>query len=209
MDELGPLSSQLGERTEAANRRGAAQCLANPALLGEVSVGLAHKVAAVVGDCAEVMTKVAEAKPELVAPHVDRLVPLLGHKTTRVRWEAMHAIALTAHLVPQAVGDLLPRLGALLESDTSTIVRDYATDALGGYSSTSTEAAHDAFPYLRLALTAAGGKHAGRALGGLQKAVVAAPDLGAEIRALVQPFLEHERGVVRKAAGQLVKSIPM
>jgi len=61
---LSQLSSQVGDCTEAANRRVVAQCLANPDLLTEVLEGLKNKKAALVGDCAEVLTQVAEQSPE-------------------------------------------------------------------------------------------------------------------------------------------------
>ncbi len=60
MSILNQLSSQAGDRTEAANRRVVAQCLADPTLLAEIAGGLQSKEAALAGDCAEVMTKVAE-----------------------------------------------------------------------------------------------------------------------------------------------------
>lgn len=69
MSDLGPLSSQIGQRSEAANRDAAGRCLANPALLDEAAFGLGNKDAAVVGDSAEVMTMVAQA-----APFAERLV---------------------------------------------------------------------------------------------------------------------------------------
>ncbi|MDF2628436.1 MAG: hypothetical protein K0R39_2267 [Symbiobacteriaceae bacterium] len=207
VDELGPLSSQIGQRSEAANRDAAGRCLANPALLEDVAFGLGHKDAAVLGDAAEVMTMVAQVAPGLVAPFAERLVPLLGHQTTRVRWEAMHALALVAVLRPEVIFPLLPRLGELLASDSSVIVRDYATEALGNYAGRGPEAAEQALPYLRQALTAAGGKHAGRALDGLAKALAAAPGLAGELLPLAEQYQGHERGVVRKAARALMKRL--
>lgn len=207
MDDLGPLSSQIGQRSEAANRDAAARCLANPALLDEVAFGLGHKDAALAGDCAEVMTMVAQAAPGLVAPFAEGLVPLLEHKATRVRWEAMHALALVAGRRPEVIGGLLPRLGELISSDGSVIVRDYATEALGNYAGTGPAAAEQALLYLRRALEAAGGKHAGRALDGMAKAVEAAPGLAGELVPLAEQYAGHERGVVRKAARGLLKRL--
>lgn len=200
MSDLGPLSSQIGQRSEAANREAAGRCLANPALLEEVAFGLGHGNAAVVGDSAEVMTMVAQAAPRLVAPFAGRLVPLLEHNATRVRWEAMHALALVAGLRPEVIAGLLPRLGTLLATDASVIVRDYATEALGNFAGSGPTAAEQALPYLRQALEVAGGKHAGRTLDGLAKAVGAAPGLTGELVPLAERYLDHERGVVRKAA---------
>ena len=66
MSILNQLSSQVGDRTEASNRRVAAQCLLDPALLDEIARGLKSEDGALVADCAEVMTKVAEEHPEIV-----------------------------------------------------------------------------------------------------------------------------------------------
>lgn len=207
MSDLGPLSSQIGQRSEAANREAAGRCLAHPVLLDEVAFGLGHKDAKVVGDSAEVMTMVAQAAPGLAAPFAERLVPLLEHKTARVRWEAMHGLALVAGLRPEVIAGLLPRLGELLAADASVIVRDYATEALGNYAGSGPAAADQALPYLRQALTAAGGKHAGRALDGMAKAVAASPGLSGELVPVAEQYLDHERGVVRKAARGLMKRL--
>lgn len=105
------------------------------------------------GDWAEVLTKVAEEEPGFIVPYVARLAPLLAHPTTRVRWEAMHALALVAALTPRLMTRLLPQLQEKLRQDTSTIVRDYAVEALGAYAASGQAAADKAFHLLVEALT--------------------------------------------------------
>jgi hypothetical protein len=73
MSIVDQLSSQVGDRTQEANRRVVAKCLRNHALLTEVAQGLNSKEARLVGDCAEVLTQVAEKHPELVAPYAESL----------------------------------------------------------------------------------------------------------------------------------------
>jgi hypothetical protein len=63
------LSSQTGDRTEASNRAVAWQCLTDAAALEEIAGGLESEDERLAGDCAEVMTKVAETKPALVNPY--------------------------------------------------------------------------------------------------------------------------------------------
>ena len=58
MKRLAQLSTQVGDRTEQSNRRIAALCLANPALLADIAEGLHSEQAALLGDCAEVFTSV-------------------------------------------------------------------------------------------------------------------------------------------------------
>ncbi|TNJ65149.1 hypothetical protein FE784_16240 [Paenibacillus hemerocallicola] len=200
------LSSQVGDRTEEANRAAAERCLEHPELLGEIAEPLAGKDAALIGDCAEVMTKVAERRPALVVPYFAQLTELLSHKTTRVRWEAMHALALIAELAPERAAALLPRLEQLIRKDPSTIVRDYAIDALGQTAKAGADLAQRSYPLLREALTAWEGKHAGRALNGLREVVGQAPRLALEAMQIGHDYAEHAKPTVRKAAKALVKA---
>jgi hypothetical protein len=206
MSILAELSSQVGDRTEGANRAAAQECLANPALLDQIAVGLAEKDANLVGDCAEVMTMVAEQQPALVAPYADRIVPVLSHKKTRPRWEVAHATALIAALVPETIQTLLPQFERMLGSDQSVIVRDYLVEALGNYATTGESAARAAHPLLRAMLVAWEGKQTGKALLALAKVAAAVPDLRNELRTLGESYLNHGRNVVRKAAAVLVKA---
>ncbi len=207
MTILKQVSSALGERSGEANRRVAELCLAQPDLLAEVAVGLTSKNAALAGDCAEVMTMTAGVKPERVAPFAAALLDVLAHKTTRVRWEAMHALAYSAACAPALMAASLPRLAEIFRTDNSIIVRDYAVDAIGNYAGTGQEAAEKAYPLLKEALTLWEGRQAGHALQGLIHVAAAAPRLGAEIREAAIPFLENPKGVVRKTARALIKSI--
>lgn len=181
MSILNQLSSQVGDRTEQSNLEVVALCLDQPALLAEIAAGLTRNEAALLGDCAEVLTKVAEERPDLVAPHANALTPLLAHKTTRVRWEAMHALALIAPELPQAIHSMLPRLREMIHNDSSVIVRDYATEAVANYARTGSQAAQAAYPILLEALTVWNEKHAGRALNGLSHVAAAAPELADEL----------------------------
>jgi len=75
MSILDGLSSSLGARSEAPNLQAAARCLAQPALLKELAAGLSGPDAALAGDCAEVLTHVAETRPDLVAPLRNKSFP--------------------------------------------------------------------------------------------------------------------------------------
>ncbi len=200
MGLLDQLASSLGELKQDANSAVAALCLADPARLDEIVAGLGSKDARLVGDCAEVMTKVAEQRPDLVAPHARRFFTLLGHKNGRVRWESAHAFAFTAGLVPDLVGEQLEVLRQIIESDGSVIVRDYTVDAVAAYGATSAAAAQRALPVLRLALAVWEGKHAARALAGLAGLLAADPSLASAVREAAEPLVDHERAGVRKAA---------
>jgi hypothetical protein len=207
MSILAKLSSQVGDRSEYSNRKVVIQCLDDPDLLAEIAEGLKSKNAALVGDCAEVLTQVAEQHPDWVAPYAEALTALLNHKTTRVRWEAMHALALVTASVPTIIDSLLPTLAEKVRSDSSVIVRDYATDAMANYAATGKSAAERAYPFLKEALTVWNGKHAGHALKGLVNVAKQAPALRDELQAIGEEYSRSGKGVVRKAAKELLRAI--
>jgi len=207
MSILSQLSSQVGDRSEYSNRKVVMQCLEDPELLAEIAEGLKHKNAALVGDCAEVMTQVAEQHPEWVAPYAHCLAPLISHRTTRVRWEAMHALALVAAYTSTEIAALLPTLAELIRTDPSVIVRDHATDAIANYAATSKPAAEQAYPLLNEMLIAWSGKQAGHALKGLTNVAMLVPELRAELGTIAEEYSHEGRAVVRKAAKELLKAI--
>jgi hypothetical protein len=129
MSALERLSSARDERSEVSNKSVAADALGHPEILDDLAAGLELDDRKLLGDCVEVFTEVAKENPALVAPYAERLIPLLGHRDTRVRWEATHAVALVAALVPAQVEPLLPDLADKMKCDQSVIVRDCAVPA--------------------------------------------------------------------------------
>lgn len=204
---LEDLSSQRGQRDQSANRALAARCLASPELIEQVMTGLGQADPAIIADSAGALATVAEARPDLVAPHADRLIPLLDHATSKVRWQAMQALALVAGHRPDLIGPLLPRLMATVEADSSVIARDKAVDAIATYAGTSPAAAHEAIPYLSAILPIANGRFASRALRGLRLAVIAAPNLTDRLAPVASQHLDHHRGVARAEAKRLLRQI--
>ncbi len=205
MSILGRLSSAIGDPSEASNKAVAREALEQPEILDEVAVGLEWDDRKLVGDCAEVFAEVAKENPALVAPYVDRIAPLIGHKDTRVRWESTYALALVASLVPEQIAPLLSDLVAKIENDKSVIVRDHAVRALGEYGRSGPEAAREVFPHLLRALEVWGGKHAKLALEAMSKLAAVEPELKAEVKAAAQSCLNHYRANVRRLAQKLVK----
>ncbi|MBN2007290.1 MAG: hypothetical protein JXA21_28325 [Anaerolineae bacterium] len=201
------VSSRIGDRSEAGNLKVVEQCLAEPHRVAEIVEGLRDKDAAVVGDCAEVLTKIAETHSDMVAPYVSALATLLTHKKTRVRWEAMHALAYIAETASNDIAPLLPQLQRILQEDGSIIVRDYAVDTLGNYAKVSKRAAREAYPLLREALTAWDSRHAGHALTGLAHVAASVPELREEICDCGQRYSSDKRAVVRQAAKKLLKLV--
>ncbi len=208
MTILDQLSSQTGDRSEASNQLVAGQCLENPALLDDIAAGLESQDARLLGDCAEVMTMVAQERPERIAPYAETLAGLLGHKKARVRWESMHALALIAAYADPVIEPLLPTLRQHIHTDKSVITRDYAVVAIGNYAGVGAREAGQAYPILIEALTVWAGKHAKLALNGLANVVAHTPALAPEIRDRAKPFLDAPKKVVQQAARRLLKRLP-
>lgn len=204
---LTQLSSQVGDRTEASNRKVVRQCLENPPLLDQIASGLKEPGATLVGDCAEVLTQVAQENPALVIQYVDSLSVLLLHKHSRVRWEVTHALALIALSVPAKIAPLVPILVQLNRTDTSVIVRDHATDTLANYATTSVSTADYVYPYLIEMLTLWDGKQAAHALTGLANAALLLPFHRDELFTIADEYSGSDRAVVRKAAKKLLKVV--
>lgn len=206
MSILEKLSSQVADRSQQSNQQVVSACFDNPALLEEIATGLSASQAGLVGDCAEVLCQVASQQPRLVQHYSSALWPLLQHKTTRVRWEAAHALALLADCAPAAIKSLLPGLGEIFRTDVSIIVRDYIADCIANYAGTSPDAAQEAYPLLKEFLDAYGGKHAGHALHGLVNVAGMLPELRPELGRIAKENVRVHKAVVRKAALELQKA---
>lgn len=207
MNILTQLSSQIGDKTEKSNKIVSDQCLKKPQFLKHIVKGLHNDDVYLVGDCAEVLTNIAEVKPDLIIPFIDELIPLLSHPTSRVRWEAMHSIACIAELCPKKITPLLPQLKGICITDSSTIVRDHCTILIGNYAKTSKKAAQEAFVALELILEQWKEKQASRVFDGLQNIFNSDPSLKNEIISISKPFEKSKRQSVQKAYKSLLKSI--
>jgi hypothetical protein len=204
---LNQLSSSVGDRTNAANHAVARACLANPSLLEPIGGGLLGDDKKLAGDCAEVMTQTAAEAPELVVPYAGALIKLLEHPYTRARWEAAHALADIASLVPEQLRKSRDLLVDLIRHDSSIIVRDYSVDIVSGLAGASVDDAAWAFPILQECLDLWDGRHAGHSLPGLGRVAEHLPHHRAQIRRQAEGLQDHQRGVVRKAAKRLVRKL--
>jgi hypothetical protein len=206
MSILDELSSSLGQKTQEANSKAALRCIQAPALLEEIAAGLGSKDAKVAGDCAEVMTKVAESSPALVVPHASLVFSKIEHRNGRVRWEAAHAFALVAEEVPELVEKGLSLLTRVLKEGDGVIVRDYAADAVVSYAKTSEHAFDLALPVLKEAATGWNHKHAARVFSGLVLVAKALPTRADQAKSLAKGFENHEKAGIKKAARALLKA---
>jgi hypothetical protein len=176
-------------------------------LLIEIVAGFKSKDTKLIGDCAEVMTFVAETNPELIRIYFNDLHPLIKHKNGRVKWEAMHAISLIAHLVPDHIFSILVELDDILHKEAGVIVRDYATQTICNYAQTSKEAAGIAYPVMKEILHFWGERHASRVIESLAKIYILLPGLKNELISIVSEYENSSRGTIKKAVAKLKKTL--
>lgn len=204
MSILNLLSSQIGDRSEEANRHVVDQCLIDPSLINELAEGLESKKDALIGDCAEVMTLISETHPDLIVSQIPLLIRTLSNKATRPRWEAMHALANVVEMAPDQMLPALEQIHDLLKNDKSIIVRDYAAKAAGNLSKVGPDFANKAYPLLKSALTVHEGRHAHHAMQGLECVVSWLPEFHNELRILIEPLTNHKKKVIQKSAKSLL-----
>ncbi len=207
MTLLKKLRTQSGVKSSISNRGVADECVNNPDLLSEIADGLVSDDHGIISDCAEVMTMVAEVHPELIIPFADGLVPLLDNPKTQARWESMHALALIASYEPDLIKPSLGTIEKLIETDWSAIVVDWGIKAVGNYASTGKKAARAAWPILKKGLDAREGRHTHHALNGMAHVAKFHPYLSDEIEEIAENYIDHKRGVFKKAARSLLRRI--
>lgn len=205
MTLLQQLSSQIGQRSEQGNRRVAAIILNDPGLIADIGAGLQTNNADLLADCAEVCTMLAETQPGLVAPFAEQLILLLGHKNTRVRWEAMHALALITPLVLPLISQHFPEVAQLFNNDKSVIVRDYAVVCAGNLASGGQLYAQSIYPFLKESLSAYQTSHAKLGLLALSQAAPFLKENKNELEDLANLYLLHAKPSIKQAARKLLK----
>ncbi len=207
MSIIDQLSSQVGDRSEAANLKVGAQCLKQPALLADIAAGLQSSDDKLVGDCAQVMTMVASEKPELVAPYAEEFSKLLNHKKSLARWEGAFVLAHIAGIKPLVIEKNLAKLDELIRKDSSVIVRDYSVRAVSSYAGTGKKAAKIAYPVLITATEVFDSRHSHLAMPGLAEIARLIPSRRKEITGIGESFIDHKRGMIKKAAKKLLKMV--
>ena len=205
MEIIHQLSSQKGDKTEDCNKIVAEKCVANPQLINEIVAGLKDDDKKLQSDCIEVLTLVAEKMPGLVVPYFDDIIPLISSKETKTRWEAVHTLSYIAEIIPDGIFTVLPALQSLIEKDKSTIVRDYAIDTVANYAKVSAETSGYSYALLKYALELWGEKHARQVFRGFNYVLDNLPDNKAEIKILVQPYLNADKKIVATEAKKLIK----
>ncbi|HNX01006.1 MAG TPA: hypothetical protein PLE74_05355 [Candidatus Cloacimonadota bacterium] len=201
------LSSQVGDTTQASNEKVAEEVRKQPKLLEDIVKALKSKDSKLAGDAAEVITMVAQKAPELVEKYAKALIEQIDHKTTRVRWEVMHALSLIADRVPREIDKVYHKLEEIMKSDKSIIVRDYVTDLFGKYASVGKKEAEKAFKTLKENLHQWEERHASRVMEGLMVVYRSWPDSKAELQQIAAKYSESTKATIKKTAKKLAKEL--
>ena len=205
MEILKQLSSQKGDKTEGSNQIVAEKCIANRRVLADIAIGLVCKDKKLQSDCIEVFTLVSEKKPDLIVPYANNILPLLHSKETKTRWEAVHTLSYIAAKIPDVISSVLPTLRSLIETDKSTIVRDYAIDTIANYAKTNVETSVESYELLKSTLDLWGEKHAKQVFRGFNHVLDNISEYKAEINLLVLPFLSAKKKIVATEAKKIIK----
>lgn len=202
---ISSLSSSSRDRTEQSNKNVALLCIKSPELLSEIAGSFDSKDLKLAGDCIEVFTFVSESIPQLITGYIEKIIPLLRSKNTRIRWEAMHTMALITPLVPQVIEILLFDLREIIINDKSVIVRDYAVKALSSFAGTDRNNAQRVFPVLIEILGLWKERHGAGIIEGLINLYPLMPQSKKKLTEVVEEFENSERMTIRKAVKRLKK----
>jgi hypothetical protein len=201
------LSSQINERGEQGNRKVAELILQTPNLFEEIIKNLNTNNPALLGDCVEVCTMLAEKDPDFVTPYAENFIPLIYHKKSRVRWEAVHALALLSPKVPEVIFQSWDYLAQLFLEDKSVIVRDYIVVCAGNLASCGEPYTARIYPFLIEALSAYKTHLAKLALEGFIKAMLYLTDHLDELDEIADLYIQHPKPTIKKAARNLKKTL--
>lgn len=129
MSVLGRLARAMDRNDERPNVE-LAEVLAasgDAAAVAELADALAQAPVAVQNDALKVLYEIGARRPELVAPHLDAVLPLLSSRNNRNVWGALKAIETIAPLRPDTVGAAMNDV--LAAADRSSVI---AKDAANG-----------------------------------------------------------------------------
>ncbi len=125
------LASALGRNDERPNialaRRLAAE--PRPEAVAELVALLEAGTAAQRSDAIKVLYELGELSPAQIAGHADAFLGLLGSRSNRLVWGAMHAVAAITPVCAETILAALPAVIAAADSG-SVITRDHAMSTL-------------------------------------------------------------------------------
>ena len=162
--------------------------------------GLTTGAPRVQNGCAELLSLIAEARPELLLPHFAALTANLDAKSPVLRWEAVCQLGWMARQAPDAAARLVPKLIPLLAHE-SVVLQGHAVRALARIGLAKPSRA----PAILEALFAAIRHFPDNGAGFLVEAagmLLAVPGLAAQVEARVRPLAKSPVAVGRAQGGE-------
>lgn len=151
------------------------------------------------------LRRIASMRPELLIPYAEELAQLSAQASAHVRETSLDALAIIARIAPGTVAFLLPRLHAILATETTDLLRDRAIDILNLYARTSKQAAEKVFPILVEALDKYGTRNATRGLNALAQIVEIVPRFSREAITIAERYQSNLTGAISGAAKKLLE----
>ncbi len=101
---------------------------------------------------AKVVEIVAEKRPELVAPHLQKLLPALAVWEPQTRWIIIRTMGFCAHLNPAVAKKAVPYAEKYIEAKEGLVLASSTDLFLGDLGALSRHDAHQVFPVLELSI---------------------------------------------------------
>jgi len=97
---------------------------------------------------AKIIEKVAESKPELIAPHLSELIECMNYEEAQTRWMVLHIAGLCAKFQPKISRDLFHEAVNYLDKKHGTVLNDRAITYFGYMGAVSNKDCNNSFPHL-------------------------------------------------------------
>ncbi len=102
---------------------------------------------------AKIVEIVAEKKPELVAPHLDKLLDSLTVAEPQTRWMAIRIMGFCAHLNKKTAEKAIPYAEKFIKRKEGLVIASSADLFLGDFGAISKKDAEKVFPILELSIS--------------------------------------------------------
>jgi hypothetical protein len=142
LENKGTVSSALGKQLAKDILAG------DRTILKEASRLIHHDSKVVRSGAAKIIEKVAEEKPELVAPLLADLIPTLDYEEPQTKWMMIHTFGLCASLQPDLSREIFDSVLKYLKPTNGTCLRDRSITYLGYMGSVSKLDCDKCFPLL-------------------------------------------------------------
>jgi hypothetical protein len=148
---------------------------------------------------AKVVEIVAEHRPELVAPHLGKLLPALAVQEPQTRWATIRTMGFCARLNRSMARKAIPRAEEYIAAKEGLVIASSADLFLGDFGAMSKEDAHRVFPILEMSMKHAITNEQDWLLEAFHKIY---PNLAKTERATVARFAEKWRSSTRRSTRQ-------